>query len=199
MNEEAEKIAGQYYDFTVKQGWKLAGSEREIRKASYEFAKQICQPLEPKPDEELYKRFPVKKRHTVIPTTEPYKPTNSPDEGRLLKIDEIKANPVYNEYLKTMSYGEAQRACQRDLTASIKEAEWQAKLAPPEVLEATIQLRVDDAIKRNEVECQARGERILLWIRGFITLLIEGGFISREYEQMLWDKYEALKQEGVKR
>jgi len=41
-----------------------------------------------------------------------------PDEGKVLTIDEIKANPAYNEYLKTMSYGGAQRACQRDLTAS---------------------------------------------------------------------------------
>lgn len=50
MNEDVKKVADQYYNFTIKQGWKLAGFEQMIREASYKFAQQICQ-LESKPDE----------------------------------------------------------------------------------------------------------------------------------------------------
>ena len=39
-----EALAKEYYDFTVKQGWKLAGFERDIWQKSFEFA-AIIQPL----------------------------------------------------------------------------------------------------------------------------------------------------------
>ncbi len=35
---DREKIADQYYNFTIKQGWKLAGFEADIRAKSYEYA-----------------------------------------------------------------------------------------------------------------------------------------------------------------
>ena len=36
-----EQIAENYFDFTVKQGWKLAGFEQDIKDKSAEFAEQL--------------------------------------------------------------------------------------------------------------------------------------------------------------
>ena len=38
------------------------------------FAQEICQLFEPKSDEKLYEKFPIKKRHIVSPTAKPYEP-----------------------------------------------------------------------------------------------------------------------------
>jgi len=45
QDELVEKMAEIYYEFTVKQGWKLAGFEYDIRIKSREFANQLITEL----------------------------------------------------------------------------------------------------------------------------------------------------------
>ena len=52
-----EKIADEYYEFTVKQGWKLAGYERAIREKSHEYADQITPLLNARMGEANLKGF----------------------------------------------------------------------------------------------------------------------------------------------
>jgi len=40
-DELRERVANSYYYFTVKQGWELAGFEKEILVKAYEYADQI--------------------------------------------------------------------------------------------------------------------------------------------------------------
>ncbi len=90
-----------------------------------ERAIQICQLFEPKPKLQYspdLDKIPIEQTIANPATNAP-----KPSVSKVLTIAEIKANPDYNEYLKTMSYGEAQRACQRDLTASIVNQECQQK------------------------------------------------------------------------
>lgn len=118
MNEEeVKKIADQYYDFTVKQGWKLAGFEPEIRKASYKYAEQICQLFEPKlyldsPLDKLSKPDEVEARaidcftecvhyQSCIPFVNPVACT-----GKEPKPDERLPELMQNEYEDILSHKE---------------------------------------------------------------------------------------------